>query len=65
MEKLSGILVQTYVYRLVNNKVPGSSWQITADLCELKLIQLNEDFVDLSRSRCLGGAQVFDDKAAV
>ena len=41
------------------------SWQITADLCELKLIQLKEDFAALGPGARAGLRKVFDDKVAV
>ena len=40
------------------------SWQITADLCELKLIKLREDFAALGPGARAGLRKVFDDKVA-
>ena len=40
------------------------SWQITADLCKLKLIQLREDFTALGPGARAGLRKVFDDKVA-
>ena len=41
------------------------SWQITADLCELKLIKLKEDFTALGPGARAGLKKVFDDKISV
>ena len=41
------------------------SWQITADLCELKLIKLKEDFTTLGPGARVDIKKVFDDKISV
>ena len=41
------------------------SWQITADLCELKLIKLKENFTALGPGARAGLRKVFDDKISV
>ena len=41
------------------------SWQITADICELKLIKLREDFAALGPGARAGLRKVFDDKVSV
>ena len=41
------------------------SWQITTDLCELKLIKLKEDFTALGPGILAGIKKVFDDKISV
>ena len=41
------------------------SWQITTDLCKLKLIKLKEDFTALGPGARAGYKKVFDDKISV
>ena len=41
------------------------SWQITADLWEIKLIKLKEDFTALGPRASAGIKKVFDDKIRV